>query len=337
MHRLRVHFLFIVLILLALVVTLVLSNKIGKPLEKLESKIYRKISGKKPQYIKYDQSGLPTVVYEGSVGEHATVIMTAQEALNYYKNKTDSVSKSKFFVCIEWLKANSSILNDSSIIFYVNFNWPGFQMEKPWRSAMSQGRAMQAFIKAYELTRDTLYLNLARRSMNTLYTEVKDGGVTYIDSTGYWYEEYADDNVPQSRVLNGMIIVLQALSDFYNTTNDPGALCLFKNGVSAVKSSLHLYDSNGHSNYDVLGKPASPWYHNFHIELLDFLYIKTHDPIFNEYKQKWLLYKEPSFLIALVHRPTRIGVFALFSLFVINITVFLGIYYLLKKLKGLKS
>lgn len=181
---------------------------------------------------------------------------------------------------------------------------------------MNQGRAIQAFIKAYELSSDTLYLNLARRSMNTLYTEVKDGGVTYIDSSGYWYEEYADDNVPQSRVLNGMIVVLQALSDFHKVTNDPGSLFLFTKGVNAVKSSLHLYDNKGHSNYDVLGKPASPWYHNFHIELMDFMYTETHDPVFNDYKQKWLLYKEPSYLAALIHKPTRIGVFVVFTLFV---------------------
>jgi hypothetical protein len=325
MNKTRLYILFPALILLVLVVTWLLTNIAGKPVEKLGTKIYQKISGKKPQYVKYDQSGLPLVVYEGNVGEHATVVMTAQEALNYYKNITDPVSKSKFFVCIEWLKSNNTNLNDSSIIFYINFDWPGFKMEKPWRSAMSQGRAMQAFIKAYELTKDSAYLNLARKSMNTLYTEVKDGGVTYIDSTGYWYEEYADDDASQSRVLNGMIVVLQALSDFYKTTNDPGALFLFTKGVSAIKNSLHLYDNKGHSNYDLLGKPASPWYHNFHIELLDFLYTETHDPVFNEYKQKWLLYKEPSYLTALIHKPTRIGVFTIFTLFV-GVLIFVSLF-----------
>jgi len=200
---------------------------------------------------------------------------------------------------------------------------------------MNQGRAMQAFIKAYEKTGDTSYLAYARKSMNTLFTQVKDGGVTCMDSTGYWYEEYADDNVPQSRVLNGMIVVLQALSDFHKTTNDPNSLFLFNKGVDAVKSSLHLYDNNGHSNYDILGKPANPWYHKFHIELLDFLYSETHDPVFNEYKQKWLLYKEPSYLAALIQKPTRIGLFAVFSLFVgvLLIVSLLGYFIWFRKSK----
>ena len=169
--------------------------------------------------------------------------------------------------------------------------------------------------------------------MNTLYTEVKDGGVTYKDATGFWYEEYADDSVPQSRVLNGMIIVLQALLDFHKVTNDRLSLFLFTKGVSALKSTLHSYDINGHSNYDAVNKPAKPWYHNFHIELMDFLYSETHDPIFNEYRQKWMQYKEPSYLASLVQKPTRIGVFAVFSLFVAVSAVVLGISFILAKLK----
>jgi hypothetical protein len=136
-----------------------------------------------------------------------------------------------------------------------------------------------------------------------------------MDSSGYWYEEYADDNVPQSRVLNGMIVVLQALSDFYKVTNDAGALFLFTKGASSVKSTLHLYDNKGHSNYDALGKTAKPWYHKFHIELLDFLYSETHDPVFNEYKLKWMQYKEPTYMAALLQKPTRIGVFAVVTSF----------------------
>lgn len=316
--------------------TLYLSNKIGKSIENYEARIYQNISGKKPQYVKYDKSGLPSVVYEGNAGEHVTVVMTAQEAFKYYKNIKDPASRSKFFTCIDWLKSNSSNLNDSSIIYYVDFDWPSYKMKKPWRSAMSQGRAMQAFLKAFELTKDSTYLDYAKRSMNTLYTNVVDGGVTYKDTTGLWYEEYADDSVAQSRVLNGMIVVLQALSDFHKVTDDESSLFLFTEGEKAVKNTLYLYDNNGHSNYDVLGKPAKPWYHNFHIELLDFLYNTTHDPVYNEYKQKWMQYKEPNYLAALLQRPTRIGVFAVFSIFIGVCAVVFGISFILYKLKGLR-
>jgi hypothetical protein len=276
--------------------------------------------------------GVPLVVYEGKLGKKYNTITIAEQALKWSSQK-DSGNRRNFFNCIAWLKNNSIMLNDSSIIFQDYYDWPSYKMTSPWRSAMNQGRAMQVFLKAYEITGDSIYLNWARKSMNTLYTQVKDGGVTYMDSTGYWYEEYADDNVPQSRVLNGMIVVLQALSDFHKLTNDPGALYLFTKGVNSVKSNLHFYDNNGHSNYDILGKPAKPWYHKFHIELLDFLYSETHDHIFKDYKQKWMRYKEPSYLAALIHKPTRIGVFAVFSIFIGVFAIVFGISFMFTRLK----
>jgi hypothetical protein len=293
----------------------VLVNKTGKQIERFETKIYQKISGKRPQHVQYDSTGIPVVVYEGKLSKQYNIVTVAEQAISL-SDENNIINNRNFYSCIDWLSNNNSILNDSSIIYLNYYNWPSYNMTSPWRSAMNQGRAMQAFLKAYQKSGDSKYLNLARKSMNTLYTEVREGGVTYKDTAGYWYEEYADDSVPESRVLNGMIVVLQALSDFYKITENQDALFLFNKGIKAVKRTLYLYDDNGHSNYDILGKPASPWYHRFHIELLGFIYSETNEPVFNEYKQKWVQYKEPSYLGALIKKPTRIGVFVVFSSFV---------------------
>jgi hypothetical protein len=271
-------------------------------------------------------------MFEGGVGKQYSTVTVGEEALKRSVEK-DAESVRIYFSCIEWLSNNYLNLNDSSILYLDDYDWPSYQMTSPWRSAMNQGRAMQAFLTAFRKTGDTLYLEFAKKAMNTLYIEVKDGGVTYKDSTGYWYEEYADDNVPQSRVLNGMIVVLQGLNDYYKVTKDTGALFLFNQGVRSVKSSLHHYDNNGHSDYDILGKPAKPWYHNFHIQLLDFLYTETHDQVFNEYKQKWMKYKEPSYLTSLIQKPTRIGVFTVSSIFIAVFGIVSGIIFILNKLR----
>ncbi len=302
------------LFIVSLFITFMLINSIGNKIEKTETQLYRKITGKQKQHIEFDTAGVPYVVYEGNLGKQYNIVTVAEYVLDLSKHP--EASKNQFFNCINWLISKGEFLNDSSIIYYNQYNWPGYKMVPPWRSAMNQGRVLQAFLKAYEKTGDTSYLGYSRKSMNTLFTRVKYGGVTYIDSTGYWYEEYADDNVPQSRVLNGMIVVLQALSDYHKVTNDPGALFLFNKGVDAVKSSIHSYNNKGHSNYDILGKSANPWYHNFHVELLQFLYSETKEPVFREYSQMWANYKDPSFLTSLIYKPTRIGVFALFTLFV---------------------
>ena len=318
-----------------IVLTYLAVNKFGTSLENFETGIYHKISGKKSQYLQNDSTGVPMIVYEGKLGKQYNPVTVAEQAIKW-SEQNDSAAYRKFFNCINWLIKNYVVLNDSSIIYLDYYDWPAYKMTSPWRSAMNQGRAMQAFIKAFEKTNDSAYLEYARKSMDVLYTEVKNGGVTYKDSTGYWYEEYADDSVPQSRVLNGMIVTLQGLSDYYKVTKNKGALFLFNQGVKAVKNSLHLYDNNGHSNYDITGTPAKWWYHKFHIALLDFLYTETHEPVFKEYKLKWAEYKEPSYLASLIKKPTRIGVFVVFSLFLVISILVLGTSFLVVRLKNKK-
>ncbi len=320
------------LIFISIALTFLLINKSGATLEKFETKIYQKITGKKSQYLQQDSNGVPVVVYEGKLGRQYNSVTVAEQAIKLSDQK-DTTAERKFFNCIKWLINNHIVLNDSSIIYLDYYDWPAYKMTSPWRSAMNQGRAVEAFLKAFKKTDDSTYLQYARKSMNVLYTEVKNGGVTYKDSTGYWYEEYADDSVPQSRVLNGMIVTLQGLSEYYKVTSDKSALFLFDQGVKAVKNSLYLYDNNGHSNYDVLGKPAKSWYHNFHIQLLNFLYNETLDPVFDKYRIKWSGYKDPTYLEALIRKPTRIGIFTVFSLFLMLFALVFGSGFIIMKFK----
>ncbi|MCB8999477.1 MAG: hypothetical protein H6540_05340 [Bacteroidales bacterium] len=316
---------------LSIVISLIAVNFIGNPLEKFEIAVYQKITGKKGQHIEIDSLGIPYVLYEGNIGKKYNFIAVAEYAIKISGNE-DSLSRKHFFNCIHWLIGEGVVLNDSSFLYENDYDWPGYKMTSPWRSAMNQGRAIQALLKAFEITGDSSWLMYANKSMNTLYTEVQDGGVTYKDEKGYWYEEYADSGAPQSRVLNGMIVVLQGLSDYYKVTGDTSALFLFNKGVEAVKNSISMYDNNGHSNYDILKKPAKAWYHNFHVRLLGFLYDETHDPVFKEYQEKWAKYKEPSYLEKLVQKPSRIGIFTLFSIFTATFIFIQLIVFCFKKL-----
>lgn len=322
-----------ILFIIGLVLSVVLIDEFGSVIEKFETRVYQKISVKKPQFFMYDSLGVPLIVYQGKLGKQYNTVTVAEQAINW-ADCSDSITGIRFNNCINWLIKNNTELNDSSIIYLDRYDWPSYKMVSPWRSGMNQGRAIQAFIKAYKRSSDTIFLKYAWKAMNTLFTEVKDGGVTYIDSSGYWYEEYADDNVGQSRVLNGMIVVLEAVSEYYKTTDDPRALFLFDKGVLSVKNNLYHYDNNGHSNYDILGKPASTWYHKFHITQLEFLYNETRNPVFKEYYQKWKEYKEPTYLLKLYRKPNNIGVSTVFTIIsAVFAFLFIVSYFILIKKK----
>lgn len=60
----------------------------------------------------------------------------------------------------------------------------------------------------------------------------------------------------------------------------------FAEGVKALKNRLQLYDRNGHSYYDILGKPVGGNYHQVHIALLDTIHQMTGESVFSDYRDR---------------------------------------------------
>lgn len=122
---------------------------------------------------------------------------------------------------------------------------------------------------------------------DSFFVEVKDGGVTYKDTNGWWYELYSDIGSQKPKVLNGMLWTLLALNQYENLTGDSKAKFLFREGIESLKSNLYKYDSENASYYDILKKPADFNYHNMHVYLLEKLFNITHEQAFHMMSEKW--------------------------------------------------
>ncbi len=226
------------------------------------------------------------------VGPQLNPITISQAAMrNYdnteksnYTNKTEIV---KLIIKADWLIEHAKEKGNHSVLEF-DFDFPKFKMEKPWISGMAQAQAIQALIKAHSLTDDDRYLNLSEHLLNTFFIEVKDGGVTYKDKNGWWYEEYASpNNLTEPRVLNGMGYTLLGLHDYYDYTNSSKSKYLFEKGLESFINNLHKYEASTFSLYDLSGYTADKFYHSIHLELLDKLYGITENPILKEYFDKW--------------------------------------------------
>jgi hypothetical protein len=165
-------------------------------------------------------------------------------------------------------------------------------MPNPWVSGMAQGRGIHVLIRAYNMTGDTKYLEAAHLALNSFYKETKDGGVTYKDQNGWWYEEYVTGRDLEPRVLNGMVFALLGIYEYYKFTGDQDAKFLFDQGILSLKDNLYKFDSGNWSYYDVMGNRASTSYHKLHINQMLQLYEITKDPIFGEYHEKFQGYYE---------------------------------------------
>ena len=242
--------------------------------------------------IKFDDKGVPYVKYgkilDEQIGIQRNPVAVSQYAMKYYENfkkNNDDKQKKYLLNCANWILENGVKNNDSVFLEY-NFPWPKYNLEKPWRSGMAQGQSIQALVKAHEVSKETKYLNFAKLLLNAFYIEVKDGGVTYKNNGGWWYEEFASKNGPNSKVLNGMIFSMLGIYEYYKYTNDEKAKFLFEKGRIALIKELPKFDNKGFSNYDMLGN-LSRHYHQVHIDLLEKLYSITKDKIFKEYCEKW--------------------------------------------------
>ena len=251
-----------------------------------------------------DISGVPIVNYSYVFGEYVglqrnpvTISQCALDSHLDYKQTGDETQREILINNSNWLANNAVSRGNYSVLEY-NFPWPEYNLTAPWLSAMAQGQAIQALVKAHEVTNNNTYLETAKKLLNSFFVEVEDGGVTYKSpNSGWWYEEYAGIGGKEPRVLNGMMWTLIGIYSYYNYTNDPTAKFLFDQGILSLKNNLNRYEDKkySYSYYDILKTQAPLYYHRAHLDLLDALYKITNENVFVDYYQKWLDYKTPPY------------------------------------------
>jgi len=247
-----------------------------------------------------DSAGVPMSDYGYTDGVYIGIqrnpVHISQQAFKYWDEfqNGDVRSKELFLNCANWLVDNA-VLRDNYTVWEYRFPWPDRNLTPPWISGMAQGLGIQVLVRAYNITNNKKYLEIAKSSLQSFFVEVENGGVTYKDpeSGGWWYEEYPNpDNHREDRVLNGFMFALLGIHEYYERTGDEDAKYLFDKGIIELKNHLSDYDTGEWTYYDLLGNYANIHYHHIHVNLLSQLYEITHEPIFKEYYQKWKSYED---------------------------------------------
>lgn len=220
-----------------------------------------------------DEAGVPFYALNDLPnGYYATVI--AQYALaqwNAYLKTGDEESKKSFIIQAQWLVAHeSNVSHDAG-------GWPfplpsrDYFAATPWLSALIQGNAISVLVRAYILTGEGIFLQVARRAVRTFELDIHDGGVsTSIDNEGIFFEEVAA--YPAAHILNGYIFSLFGLYDYVSVTNDTRIDGLIERSLATMHVVIDTYDLGYWSSYDLLYKsPAPRFYHDQHSVLLEAL------------------------------------------------------------------
>ncbi len=275
----------------------IICNYKGDDWEKrVRSVLYDLKNDSVPNYAReiVGDDGVPSVYYEEENGIkpgkqfNATII--ANYAINYYKNidEVDTATKRKFNNCINWLIKNIAYKNGYALY---SFNWQQAwypSVKGPFTCAMSSGRAIEAFTKAFQLHNDSIYLHHAKHLIKGFYLPIENGGFTYQERNGWWYEEVADENLKTPRILDGHIYAITGVREYWLQTNDDSAKIIIDKGLAALKHNLPNYDAgNGEIYYDAFRKKADKKYQKIITSQLKQLHEITSDAVFLSYYEKW--------------------------------------------------
>ena len=242
----------------------------------------------------FDAAGVPLLNYMGRIGQQYNPIAISQYGLgnyNLYKQTGDAAHADKFLKAADWLVANLKPNTFGIPVWYHEFDWPYRELLKaPWYSGLAQGQGISLLVRASLVTGQERYGEAASAAFLALTKDIKEGGVTIVDSDGFfWIEEYLVD--PPSHILNGFIWALWGVLDYARWRDDADARRVFERSVATIKENLAKYDTGYWSLYEwPVGKVsmvASSYYHRLHITQLRVMHKLTNQPVFLEYAERW--------------------------------------------------
>lgn len=242
-----------------------------------------------------DSEGVPLVDYGTSLGVQYNPTIICDYALtNYHMYVTTGnfTFRHSLLTQANWLVKNS-VQKDNFNVWEYQFDWPygNYNATNPFVSALAQGEGLSVLTRAYILTGNETYLNIAEASMRSFGVEMDLGGVRHTDADGVWYEEIADTGARSGKVLNGFMNALLGLYEYWFETGNGYAYSLFLEGTHTLSENIYRYDTGSWSCYDLLHhSSASLSYHKQHINQLRIMYQLTDIEIFSVYSDKFQSY-----------------------------------------------
>ena len=200
-----------------------------------------------------DQDGIPlntTYIDVAAKKLHYYPISIGQFGLALFHSylNTNSADKLAHFLRIaDWFVKNAQHDNRLGAYWLTDVPKPEYRIEKPWKSAFAQSRAISILLRAWQLTGKENYFELAAKALIPFQYDIREGGVTANLYEGHpFYEEYVA--AEPTMVLDGHIFSLWGLYDFVRATQRQPteaselARQLFQDGVESLIYWLPQFD-----------------------------------------------------------------------------------------------
>lgn len=223
---------------------------------------------------KLDEAGVPynkATKASPAAYQPTSIAQYALAQWNSYLATGNENHRQAFMTQARWLTEYSVCLADDMVGWPIPFPSPAYNAPANWLSALTQGNGISVLVRAYQLTKEESFLQVAQHAVRAFERDIRDGGVnTSVGKEGIFFEEVAA--YPATHILNGYILALFGLYDYVALTKDEQISRLIECSLKTLHAFIDEFDTGYWSYYDLHFKHlASHFYHALHITLLEAL------------------------------------------------------------------
>jgi hypothetical protein len=244
----------------------------------------------------FDADGIPMYDYStvpapnnrlGAQYNYTYASWWAIACLQKFLKGSGDAYRQRFLGIADWLKEKSKDYRGYPS-WHVPFDWNlyGRRLESPWVSPMDQGLAMSVLLRAYRLSGEDEYLELARDAAGYFRLKWEEGG-SMVDFGGgcIYYEIFPVK--PLSMILDGFCFSIAGLYDLYLATGDTKARELFDGCVRTVSERIDLWNYKDRWSRFGIFYLSPPWYHKINLCWLKIFYSITGRQLFDTVARGW--------------------------------------------------
>ncbi len=170
---------------------------------------------------------------------------------NAYLDDGAEQLRAEFLAAAWWLVAHVRRIGEDSAGWPHTSEHSRYATRGSWLSSLTQGCVLSVMTRAYQLTNEEFFLNIACRAARTFERDILDGGVCApTGKDGVFFEEVAV--YPAAHTLPGFIFGLLGLRDFEALTGDPSISRVIQRAKETLHSLLCEFDTGYWTRGDLL-------------------------------------------------------------------------------------
>lgn len=187
--------------------------------------------------------------------------------------------QSKVIACAKWAVKNQQ----------ADGSWVTFAYESPEYpySSMAQGEAISLLLRAYQLEKNEIFLDIAKRAYKFMIIPIENGGTAKYEGEKIFFYECPADPL----ILNGWIFSIWGIMDYCKFFKTVDSSKILERTIKTLEETLPKFDIGYWSMYEDGMRISSPFYHALHIAQLNVMYDLTGNKIYKFYADKFIAYQ----------------------------------------------